>query len=99
MLYAACVPATNEWHGAACAARRDLPWTADTMPSAAQRRRMSAVCAECPVLTRCAMHALKGVTGGFYAGVWIPWKGTAAATAETRRSIRASLRRVVTTAS
>lgn len=96
MLYAGLVP-ENRWNGAACARRRDLPWTVDAMPSAIGRRRMSEVCAECPVLTRCAMYALKA-KGGFYAGVWIPWENSAAATAENRRAVRARLRQVVSAA-
>lgn len=63
---------------AACVIHVDLPWTSDHRPSEARRTAMAAVCAQCPVLTKCAAYALKGhngrgVEGGFYAGVWVPW--------------------------
>ncbi|WP_371862881.1 WhiB family transcriptional regulator [Cellulomonas aerilata] len=56
-------------HGA-CLARTDLPWTADAhQTSSPKRRAMAAVCADCPVLTRCAEFASRArMTGGFWAG-------------------------------
>lgn len=40
---------------------------------------MGEICSTCPVLGKCAAHALhgeggNGVAGGFWAGVWIPWR-------------------------
>lgn len=63
---------------AACVFHVDLPWTGDHRPPEAHRAAMAAVCAGCPVLTKCAAYALegyngRGVEGGFYAGVWVPW--------------------------
>jgi len=63
---------------AACVFHVDLPWTSDQRPAEVHRAAMAAVCAQCPVLTRCAAYALeghngRGVEGGFYAGVWVPW--------------------------
>lgn len=47
-------------------------------PGIADLRRMAAVCEQCPVIGQCANYALRGndgrgVGGGFYAGVWLPW--------------------------
>lgn len=59
---------------ALCRGRHDLPWTADTRPPPATILAMTELCAECPVRKRCAERALKFAnTGGFFAGVWMPW--------------------------
>jgi|GEM_PF-4927911 len=58
---------------------------------------MAAICADCPLTTQCALHALSDdIPGGFYAGVWLPWPTAAASSYGSRRSARAALRRVVT---
>ena len=56
-------------HGA-CLARTDLPWTADgDRTTSIERLEMAAVCADCPVLTRCSDFAARArMTGGFWAG-------------------------------
>lgn len=40
---------------------------------------MQTICGNCPVRQRCANYAVssnggRGVDGGFYAGLWLPWK-------------------------
>ena len=55
-----------------------LSWISDTTPQESELAHMRAVCDGCPVRTRCAAWATnanngRGVDGGFYAGVWIPW--------------------------
>lgn len=95
MLYASSV-STNRWSGAKCVERRDLPWTSDTTPLPEQATEMASVCHTCPVLTQCALYALKGADGGFYAGVWIPWDHTTSPTLRlTRRQARTTLRHMV----
>ena len=62
---------TSRWMpDAACVARPDLPWTADTASSTrVQVRAMTRVCAACPVRNHCAAYAAEAnVTGGFWAG-------------------------------
>lgn len=49
------------------------------MPGQLDLNQMNLICSECPVRTACAKDALQcnngsGVDGGFYAGVWVPWK-------------------------
>lgn len=67
------------WVGnATCGRRQDLPWTPDSRPSTLDQEAMAAICDECPVIKKCAHHALHAqngrlVEGGFYAGVWLPW--------------------------
>ncbi len=53
----------------ACLPRTDLPWTADGhQTTSIERLEMAAVCAGCPVLTRCSDFAARAqVTGGFWA--------------------------------
>lgn len=46
---------------------------------------MSAICSGCPVLVRCARHAVEGKNGGFYAGVWLPWWNSSADGARNSR--------------
>ena len=59
---------------AACAAHPHLPWTPEVRPSYGEAAAMTQVCADCPVWRDCAEHALSvKETGGFWAGVWIPW--------------------------
>jgi len=61
----------NAWtRSAACAARPDLPWLADTTDVTAwDAETMRTVCDSCPVLLDClaAVDEL-GVTGGWWAG-------------------------------
>lgn len=58
---------------ARCGGRHDLPWDANHVPAQAQIEQMAAVCAQCPVIASCAAYALS-TAGGFYAGVWLPWR-------------------------
>lgn len=58
--------------------RPDLPWVEDGWPTPEERMQMATVCASCPVITQCAQYAVyanggRGIDGGFYAGVWLPW--------------------------
>lgn len=94
VLYAACV-STNEWAGAKCIQRQDLPWTADARPNDAEIRTMQSICAECPALIKCATHALTAGDGGFFAGVWLPWSKTLSEPLQaTRRTARTQLRHI-----
>jgi hypothetical protein len=64
-------------NGALCRQRQDLPFTADEEPDAAHLAAMRDVCLACPVRIACAELALDRdapALGGFYAGIWIPWK-------------------------
>lgn len=91
MFYAVCV-SSNEWTGALCTKRPDLPWTPDVTPEPGEQAQMAAVCADCPVLIRCAQLALKQ-DGGFYAGIWMPWSLTSSVRiADERRVARRHLR-------
>lgn len=60
---------------AACGGRQDLPWAGDTQPSFQELTQMHTVCSECPVAAFCADYGLTSA-GGFYAGVWLPWKSS-----------------------
>ena len=64
---------------AACSGRFDLPWTGDTPPTPRQRDRMYDLCVNhCPIMSECADYALRHngcvLSGGWYAGVWLPGK-------------------------
>lgn len=66
------------------------------MPRMEHFHEMRELCEECPVLVLCAQQGLASV-GGFYAGVWVPWKGTTTESDETRRirdRARAHLKRI-----
>lgn len=57
---------------------------------------MGLICGECEVITMCARYALngnkgRGVDGGFYAGVWLPW--VLASDTASAKSMRARSRR------
>lgn len=94
VLYAPCV-STNRWAGAKCTGYRELPWTDDAEPDAADIRAMQSICAECPVLARCANYAITGGDGGFYAGIWVPWSKTMSEPLmATRRNARTALRHI-----
>lgn len=77
------VMSSNRWDDAKCCKSQHLPWTDDNEPTKQAFREMSAICAECPLLIACARYALTEASGGFYAGVWLPWK-TQRATAHRR---------------
>jgi hypothetical protein len=66
-----------------CRGRHDLPWTPNFRPSFEDQRAMADVCSDCPVMAKCAQRGL-GAVGGFYAGVWIPWKTLTPDTDDTR---------------
>jgi hypothetical protein len=78
---------------ARCARWRDLPWTADIRPSPMEVELMAAVCEDCPVIASCAVHGLTQ-PGGFYAGVWLPWRTTSKENDDIR-SIRMAGRRAL----
>lgn len=60
--------------GASCVSHQHLPWTGELTPPPAVQAEMTEICAECPVVTSCAAHAITTRNvGGFYAGVWLPW--------------------------
>lgn len=77
---------TDLWKGswtskAECGGHRYLPWTGgsdEQPPTSDELALMGLICGECEVITMCARYALngnkgRGVEGGFYAGVWLPW--------------------------
>lgn len=85
-----------------CAMHQHLPWIDDHRPTTDETAQMAAVCSDCPVLAMCASYALlfdrgRGVDGGFYAGVWIPWKthGESENTRSMRISARAQLKKLL----
>lgn len=56
-----------------------LPWTSDKQPNKEDDEAMATVCSGCPALVPCALFALSanyghGVDGGFYGGVYMPWR-------------------------
>lgn len=84
---------------AACAMRPNLPWIADFAPSLEDRYAMSEICDTCPVLRDCAAWITARLnshpmTGGYYAGVWLPWPKQAGDINNSvgRRSARDTLR-------
>jgi hypothetical protein len=81
---------------------RLLPWTAEPPIDDRDIAAMEAVCNRCPVIGECAFEALnanrgRGVTGGFYAGVWLPWvnRNSVMSTKVERQRKREVLRRTV----
>jgi hypothetical protein len=67
---------SSDWwtEKAECHKRQELPWTGDSAPSPFERSTMASLCDQCPAIVDCARFALdNGATGGFYAGVWLPW--------------------------
>jgi hypothetical protein len=68
------VMASNRWDDAKCCKAQHLPWTGDLAPTGKALNEMSSICSECPLLIPCARYALKEASGGFYAGVWLPWQ-------------------------
>ena len=61
---------------------------------------MHHICNQCPVRVPCARYALysqRGIEGGFWAGVWLPWPRTTAeancARDRARRLLQATLPR------
>lgn len=65
---------------AMCGRNMALPWTAEKCPEPSSLLVMQDICVnQCPVMFQCAQFALhggnngRGVDGGFYAGVWLPW--------------------------
>ena len=87
------VVTTNRWDDAKCCKAQHLPWTDDYAPTKQALDEMSSICAECPLLVSCAEFALTEAVGGFYAGVWLPWKTHREA--RHRRSARALLRKTL----
>ena len=85
------VVTSNRWDDAKCCKAQHLPWTDDYAPAQQALDEMSSICAECPLLLSCAEFALTEAVGGFYAGVWLPWKTQREA--GHRRAARVRLRR------
>lgn len=83
----------NRWDDAKCCKAQHLPWTDDYAPTEEAFNEMSAICAECPLLMSCAQFALTEAVGGFYAGVWLPWKTPREAV--RRRAARGLLRKTL----
>lgn len=93
------------WMGdAAC--EPDPAWTTTTIagrygerevdPNPTTLVRLAGICAGCPVIRECASYALDAnVSGGMYAGVWIPSNSSAWSTRRTRDARRALLARAV----
>jgi hypothetical protein len=82
--------ASNRWDDAKCCKAQHLPWTDDRAPTKQAFDEMYSICAECPLLMPCARYALTEAAGGFYAGVWLPWKTPREAV--HRRAARVQLR-------
>jgi hypothetical protein len=85
---------------AMCGRHPDLPWTAERCPDLSSLLVMQDICVnQCPVLFQCAQFALhgRGVDGGFYAGVWMPWmtQDGRAAVKTARERARRSLKGTV----
>ena len=87
------VVASNRWDDAKCCEAQHLPWTNDYEPTEQALDEMSSICAECPLLMSCAQFALTEAVGGFYAGVWLPWKTQREAA--HRRTARGMLRKTL----
>ncbi len=88
-----------EWYrDAECAWHLTLPWVDEKTPTPEQQQTMAEVCAQCPVLALCANHAARSrdIAGGFYAGVWIPWKAANRAGQMGHRKARRALKRKLT---
>ena len=81
---------SNRWDDAKCCKAQHLPWTSDHAPTQPAFDEMSSICSECPLLLACARYALTEAAGGFYAGVWLPWKTQREA--RNRRNARVRLR-------
>jgi len=79
-------------NGAACGWHSHLPWTGDFMPEGDTYAEMSRVCADCPVVIECSRHALDEASGGFFAGVWLPWNDGGTKNRRVRGRARAALR-------
>jgi hypothetical protein len=66
----------TEWMAKAHCRSGDTDWTNERTPRPATRDRLAAICADCPVIARCAAYALDTEAEmGMYAGVWIPQQG------------------------
>lgn len=87
------VVASNRWDDAKCCKAQHLPWTDDYKPAQGALDEMASICAECPLLMPCAHFALTEPVGGFYAGVWLPWKTQREAV--HRRAARVLLRKTL----
>ena len=89
----------------ACREYPGLPWAEDAAPGNGEQIIMAGICAGCPILLKCAEFAVysrekRGVEGGFYAGVWIPWRnesdgGMSSANRDLKARSRTILRRLV----
>lgn len=72
---------------ARCGAHQGLPWISDIKPNPLEIARMAEVCADCPVQKSCAGYGLT-TTGGFYAGVWLPWPSSSSSSSNNTRYLR-----------
>lgn len=92
-------PLDLDWRSKAlCRRRQDLPWTPDVEPEWPAIMEMRALCSRCLVASACASFGLTQ-PGGFYAGVWTPWKDGTSVAGEgdergARFTARTSLRKV-----
>lgn len=80
---------------AQCRTCPSLPWVADSTPTLPEQAEMEAVCDTCPVRARCAQHAIDTSSGGFYAGIWVPWHTESRSSKEVRKYAFSLLRKVV----
>lgn len=85
---------------ASCRLRHDLPWIGEERPDPDTYDEMESICDSCVVKLKCAEYALSGAnrkghaaTGGFYAGVWIPWPSDTSSNRSARYRAREALRR------
>lgn len=59
-----------------------------------QLQDMRLICSTCPVVVKCAAFgaAGRGVDGGFFAGVWLPWSSASADSRQIRSMVRRQLK-------
>lgn len=81
---------------ARCGWLLELSWISDARPTDDELDTMQRICDACPVRIACAQFATtanngRGVDGGFYAGIWIPWANSTET--EATRLVRSRGRR------
>lgn len=82
---------------AECRGLLELPWQSDKRPDDGWMAAMAEVCDSCPIRRECATSALSlKDSGGFWAGVWIPWYlDNGVVNSVARDQARAMLRRIL----
>lgn len=81
---------------AAC--RLHIDWTPDARPTREDEAKMTRICDSCPVMRRCAQHAVESkAEGGYYAGVWVPAAVSNGGVSSGWLRAREQLKRIATT--